>query len=85
MNGIEQHVDWVAAAAPKGEQVGPGLSRPKAATPAQVIQRTSTHTQRGPVGPERSVLDKLLGESSLAAHDERGSDPYNATGRQFRR
>jgi hypothetical protein len=30
-------------------------------------------------------MDTLLGEHNLAAPDEGGRDPYNATGRQFRR
>ena len=30
-------------------------------------------------------MDTLLGKNNLAALDESGSDPYNATGRQFRR
>jgi hypothetical protein len=30
-------------------------------------------------------MDTLLGENDLSAHDAGGSDPYNATGRQFRR
>jgi hypothetical protein len=72
--GIENHVDWTAAATPHGEQVGPGLSRPRAArAPAPAP------------APRRSVMDTLLGENKLAALDEHGADPYNATGRQFRR
>jgi hypothetical protein len=30
-------------------------------------------------------MDTLLGDNDLAAMDVGGSDPYNATGRQFRR
>jgi hypothetical protein len=30
-------------------------------------------------------MDTLLGENNLSAHDAGGNDPYNATGRQFRR
>ncbi len=30
-------------------------------------------------------MDTLLGANKLAALDENGIDPYNATGRQFRR
>ena len=30
-------------------------------------------------------MDTLLGENNLSAIDVGGSDPYNATGRQFRR
>ena len=35
--------------------------------------------------PKRNVMDMLLGENKLSAFDAGGSDPYNATGRQFRR
>jgi len=34
---------------------------------------------------KRDVMDTLLGENKLSAIDAGGSDPYNATGRQFRR
>jgi hypothetical protein len=30
-------------------------------------------------------MDTLLGENNLSAIDASGADPYNATGRQFRR
>lgn len=33
----------------------------------------------------RQVMDTLLGENRLAAIDVSGGDPYNATGRLFRR
>jgi len=56
-------------AAPKGERVGPGLAGRQ--PPAQ-------HTRS-------SVMDTLLGESKLSAFDVAGTDPYNATGRHFRR
>ena len=70
MNGIENHVDWTAAAKPKHEQVGPGLSRRKPPTPEP---------------QKRNVMDTLLGKNNLTASDLSGSDPYNATGRFFRR
>jgi hypothetical protein len=40
-----------------------------------------------PRGPQtkRNVMDTLLGENNLAAFEVGGNDPYNATGRQFRR
>ena len=39
-----------------------------------------------PVPPEkRDVMDTLLGKNNLTASDMSGSDPYNATGRFFRR
>jgi hypothetical protein len=69
--GNDNQVDWTAAATPQGERMTSSLSRPK--KPAVVPQT------------KRSVMDTLLGESKLSAHDAGGSDPYNATGRQFRR
>jgi len=71
MNGIENHVDWTAAPKPNHEQVGPGLARRKP-------QTADTTTKRG-------VMDTLLGQNNLAAIDPSGADPYNATGRHFRR
>jgi len=70
MNGIENHVDWTAAAKPNHEQVGPGLSRRR---------------PQAPEAQKRSVMDTLLGKNNLTAIDASGSDPYNATGRFFRR
>jgi hypothetical protein len=67
--GNDNQVDWTAAATPDGERVGPGLAQKP---------RTAPQTKR-------SVMDTLLGENSLSAQDAGGSDPYNATGRQFRR
>jgi hypothetical protein len=57
------------AAAQKGRRVGPGLA---AKDPPK------EHTAR-------SVMDTLLGEHKLSAVDVAGNDPYNATGRHFRR
>jgi hypothetical protein len=57
-------------AAPKGERVGPGLAT-RNAPPVQ-------HTRS-------SVIDTLLGDHKLSAVDVAGNDPYNATGRHFRR
>lgn len=52
------------------EQAGAALaSRPRDAQPAQ----------------RRDVMGKLLGDDKLAAMDVTGGDPYNATGRFFRR
>ena len=70
---IENNVDWTVPATPGGERVGPGLSRPK--------RRRGRRAE----DPERSVMDTLLGDNDLAAYDSSGNDPYNATGRQFRR
>jgi hypothetical protein len=67
--GNDNQVDWTAAATPN-EGVVPSLSRP--AKPR--VQPT-----------KREVMDTLLGENNLAAYDAGGNDPYNATGRQFRR
>ena len=69
--GNDNQVDWTAPTTPQGERVAPSLSRP--ARP-----RTVPQTKRG-------VMDTLLGENNLSASDAGGSDPYNATGRQFRR
>jgi hypothetical protein len=68
--GNDNQVDWTAAQTPS-EGVLPSLSRP-------VKTRVLPHTKR-------SVMETLLGENKLAAVDPGGSDPYNATGRQFRR
>ena len=70
MNGIDTNVDWTAATKPNHEQVGPGLSPRK----PQTIETA-----------KRSVMDTLLGKNNLTAVDPSGSDPYNATGRFFRR
>jgi hypothetical protein len=81
---IENHVDWVAAASPNGEQVGPGLTRMKL-NRVQPEQRFQAPAPAPRIEDSQRVMEKLLGSNSLAAHDERGADPYNATGRQFRR
>lgn len=75
--GNDNHVDWTAAATPQedrvrppaGERVLPSLSRPKAQPPQT----------------RQSVMSTLLGQNDLSAVDASGGDPYNATGRQFRR
>ena len=67
----DNRVDWTAAATPAGGGVVGSLSRkPK----AREIPET-----------RRNVMDTLLGDTNLSAFDAGGSDPYNATGRQFRR
>jgi len=68
--GNDNQVDWTAASTPN-EGVVPSLSRP--AKP-----RVEPQTRR-------NVMDTLLGENNLSAFDAGGNDPYNATGRQFRR
>ncbi len=67
----DNQIDWSVAATPSGERAGPGLSPPK--QPRDVPQN------------KRSVMDTLLGKNNLAAQDVGGTDPYNATGRHFRR
>jgi hypothetical protein len=69
--GIENHIDWTIPATPNGERVGPGLAR-------QLKNQAAA-------ADKRNVMDTLLGENNLAAHEVSGADPYNATGRQFRR
>jgi hypothetical protein len=69
-SGNDNQVDWTAATTPH-EGVGTSLSR-------QARPRVEPN-------PKRNVMDTLLGENKLSAFDAGGSDPYNATGRQFRR
>lgn len=69
---IDNNVDWKVPSTPAEDRVGPSLARSRKA-PAAAAK------------PQRSVMDKLLGQSDLAAYDPSGDDPYNATGRQFRR
>jgi hypothetical protein len=69
-SGKDNRVDWTAAATP-GEGVTRSLSRKPQ---PRVIPQA-----------QRNVMDTLLGENNLSAHDAGGNDPYNATGRQFRR
>lgn len=52
------------------EQYGPGL----AARQKRAAENTG-----------REVMDTLLGRNNLAAYDASGGDPYNATGKFFRR
>jgi len=68
--GNDNQVDWTAAATPS-EGVVPSLAR--------------RPSKPRPELTKRNVMDTLLGENNLAAFDAGGSDPYNATGRQFRR
>lgn len=77
--GNDNHIDWTAPTTPQderltrktGEGVLPSLSAPRKT-------REVPQTRRG-------VLDTLLGQNDLSAMDLNGSDPYNSTGRQFRR
>ena len=70
--GIDNNVDWVVVSTPQGERLAPSLSAKR--QPA----RTPPTTKDG-------VMDTLLGQSDLAAQDTAGRDPYNATGKIFRR
>lgn len=67
--GIESPIDWTASPKPSVERVGPGLASRQKAQPSE----------------KRNVMDTLLGNHSLTAIDASGSDPYNTTGRYFRR
>ena len=68
--GNDNQVDWTAATTPI-EGVVQSLAR-------QARPRAEPR-------PKRNVMDTLLGENNLSAFDVGGSDPYNTTGRQFRR
>ena len=74
MNPIDNNVDWTVPSMPEGERVVPSLSRSR--SPAQAVAAPKA---------VRSTLDQLLGDANLTACDSSGSDPYNSTGRQFRR
>ena len=67
--GNDNQVDWTAATPHEG--VVTSLSR-------QAKPRVEPKSKR-------AVMDTLLGENNLTAIDASGADPYNATGRQFRR
>ena len=69
--GHDNHVDWTAPSVTGGERVGPGIRR--------------KDTRQPPVHTRSSVMNTLLGEHNLVAQDPSGADPYNATGRHFRR
>ena len=70
--GIESHIDWTANSSPRGKRVGTGLAgRADPQAPAE--------------SEKRNVMDTLLGKNNLTASDVSGNDPYNATGRFFRR
>ncbi|HLA72771.1 MAG TPA: hypothetical protein VK624_14790 [Steroidobacteraceae bacterium] len=74
--GIDNNIDWTIPTTPQTEQYGPGLARESAFL---------SKKDAAVAVSKRSVMDTLLGENSLAAFDAGGNDPYNATGRQFRR
>ena len=72
--GNDNQVDWTAAGN-SHDGVAGSLSRP---APPRVEPRVDHKAKR-------DVMDTLLGENNLAAFEIGGNDPYNATGRQFRR
>ena len=63
-------IQGTVLASPGGERVVPSLVRSRTA-PKQASKD--------------EVVDTLLGKHDLVALDESGRDPYNATGRHFRR
>jgi len=69
--GNDNQIDWTAAATPEGESLLPSpWRRQKAGIPPQ---------------SKRGVTDASLRDEEITAMDPGGGDPYNATGRQFRR
>ncbi|HEX6397577.1 MAG TPA: hypothetical protein VFZ95_09150 [Steroidobacteraceae bacterium] len=70
--GIEANVDWTAPAKSHAKRVGPGLN-------GRSIRPQAAAPEK------RNVMDTLLGRNNLSAADLSGNDPYNATGRHFRR
>jgi hypothetical protein len=71
---IENHIDWIVPATPEAAPPGKTLPRMPPRQPA-----------RKPPDTSLGVMDTLLGKNDLVALEEGGRDPYNATGRQFRR
>jgi len=68
--GNDNQVDWTAATTPN----------------QGVVQSLASQAKpRAEPKSRRNVMDTLLAENNLTAFDVGGSDPYNATGRQFRR
>jgi hypothetical protein len=67
----DNQVDWTASATPQGDRMVPSLERTER-KPRAALTRSG-------------VMDTLLGENNLTATEAGGGDPYNATGRQFRR
>jgi len=75
MSPIDNHLDWTVPSVPEGERVAPSLTRTRKPAGAPAPAARTAH----------STLEKLLGDAKLTAFDSSGNDPYNATGRQFRR
>ena len=59
----------------------PPPPRTRASSPAFHAQAQAARRAQ----TKRNVMDTLLGENNLSAFEAGGNDPYNATGRQFRR
>ncbi len=55
------------------------------ATPHERVGHAHQSQPKAVQTAKRSVMDTLLGKNDLSAYDASGADPYNATGRQFRR
>ncbi len=70
MSAGDNNIDRTVPATPGGEGVVPSLGRTRQA-PA--------------IATKGDVMETLLGRNDLVALDESGRDPYNATGRHFRR
>lgn len=86
--GTDNNIDWTAAATPQSEEYGPGLSRQAKfqSLANKAAQLKSDERKADAIAVTRHhVIDTLLGDNNLAAFDAGGGDPYNATGRQFRR
>ncbi len=81
--GNDNQVDWTAATTPQGETVGERGVERKGERMLPSLNRPDR--SRSVPQTRRSVMDTLLGDNDLSALDVNGSDPYNATGRQFRR
>ena len=65
--------------------IGPPPPRRRGRRPQPFPPAKPRAEPRGDSKAKRNVMDTLLGENDLAAFDAGGNDPYNATGRQFRR
>ena len=61
------------------------VERPRATAPVgeQYGSGLSGRVKKPETGQD--VMDTLLGQNKLAAYDTSGSDPYNTTGKFFRR
>ena len=69
--GIESHIDWTAPSKSRGVRGSPSTGQ--------------ADLPPAPASEKSKVMDTLLGNNNLSASDASGDDPYNATGRHFRR